>query len=166
MKLDLLLGFGAHTYLHVLSVILGVCILYFVASRILLYKIGWHMMCWCLFTKNSMPRQFPASPELIPNYGIVAEDWKSARHHFFVLEHQQVVCRPVTQQNTRWAAKYASWTPIISYFACKPVFAQNTPQNGMYFAHTRFWVPNTKYWEFSAHIAPAIVSNDPRTWGI
>ena len=39
-KLDLLLGFGAHTYLHVLSVILGVCILYFVASRILLYKIG------------------------------------------------------------------------------------------------------------------------------
>ena len=39
-KLDLLLGFGAHTYLHALSVILGVYIPYFAASLILLYKIG------------------------------------------------------------------------------------------------------------------------------
>ena len=34
-----LLGFGAHTYLHALSVILGIYIPYFASSLILLYKI-------------------------------------------------------------------------------------------------------------------------------
>ena len=37
----------------------------------------------CLVTENSMSRRFSSSPELIPNYGIVPETWKSAWHRIF-----------------------------------------------------------------------------------
>ena len=82
-KLGLYFGFSAHTYLYVLRAICGICVPYFATSSILLYKIGRRNICWCASTKKSMSHRFSESPELMSNFVIVPETWKSARHRFF-----------------------------------------------------------------------------------
>ena len=75
--------FGAHTYLHDLNAICGICVPYFAGSLILLYATGSHNICWCVNTKKSMPHRFSESTELMSNFGIVSETWKSVCHRFF-----------------------------------------------------------------------------------
>ena len=86
--------------------------------------------------------------------------------NFYVITHQQVICPPIAYQNTSLPAKYGGSTTIITNFSPKPVRAQNTPQNGVYFARTRFWVTNPCFWEFNLRISPTIVSDGPCGLGI
>ena len=80
---------------------------------------------------------------------------------FCVLTHQCMICLHTIWLNPSLPAKYGGQTTIIPDLTPKPVCAQKTPQKGAFDAHARFWLSNTKYWEFSDHISLANVSRGP-----
>ena len=68
-------GISAHTYMYVLSAIMGNDIPYFAESLSLIFlcAIGWYRMCLCVITKKLIPLRFSSAPELISHSGIVSE---------------------------------------------------------------------------------------------
>ena len=81
--------------------------------------------------------------------------------NFLLIRHRQGACCLFEHIKSRLCAKFRARNHIRSKFSSTAMCVQSICQNGMCFAHTRFWLKNTKYWEFSAHIVLAIVSRCP-----
>ena len=101
-------------------------------------------------------------PEIFARFGMFSGTMKIGLRSFFEWSITQLLhtfCL-YTKKSVR-LCNLGAKLPILSIFQANPCWLKTHPKMGYVFAPTQFWVTNIQYWEFSAHIALAIVSRDP-----
>ena len=154
--------FSAHTYLNVLSEISGICVQYFAVSLILLYTIGRHTTCWWSSTKKIDTTPISDVSRIHVKFWHYSRDPKIGVTSFFLFSNTNRWYAALLHNLIHdWLRNMGAELPVFRILHANPCLHKTPPQNGMCFVSGRFWVRNTKYWEFSAHIPMRFVPRAP-----